>query len=100
MAPDEAGYVGSCHEGQRNKKRIGHRNPMVNPPTPQQAFDITSIDTIRPSPRTKNGNMCTVTIQCEPTKIIFVISVPSSHEITVFAKAMMENFILGYERTK
>lgn len=68
---------------------------MVITPTPQTAFDIVCIDTIGPFPITPNQNVYAITIQCELTKYLVTVPIPSKDAKTV-AKAIFENFILIY----
>lgn len=68
---------------------------MVITPTPQQPFDIVSIDTIGPFTKSENNNAYAVTIQCELTKYVVSAPVPNKEALTV-AKAIVENFILVF----
>lgn len=55
------------------KKEIGQQSSMVITPKPQQVIDITSIGTMGPFPKTEEGNVYAVTIQCELTKFVRII---------------------------
>lgn len=95
MSRDVATYVKNCKECQLNKSKIKHIEPMVITPTPQQPFDIVSIDTIGPFTKSENNNAYAVTIQCELTKYVVIAPVPNKEALTV-AKAIVENFILVF----
>ena len=66
---------------------------MSTTPTPPNAFDIVSIDTIGPFLRSDAGNTYAVTMQCELTKYVIITPIPNKEACTV-AKAIFENFIL------
>jgi RNase H-like domain found in reverse transcriptase/Reverse transcriptase (RNA-dependent DNA polymerase)/Integrase zinc binding domain/Retroviral aspartyl protease len=95
MSRDVARFVQQCHKCQTNKVIIRHVEPLVITDTPQSAFDIVSIDTIGPLPKSNQGNSYAITIQCELTKFIVLIPIANKEAETV-AKAIFESFILIY----
>jgi IS30 family transposase len=67
---------------------------MVTTTTPQP-FDVISIDTVGPLPKTRNDNRYCITIQCDLTKYVVIIPVQNKEAPTI-ARALVENFILTY----
>lgn len=61
----------------------------------QRAFDIICIDTIGHLPKSVQGNMYAVTIQCELSKYIVIIPITCKDAKPV-ARAIFENFVLMY----
>lgn len=99
MSKEVAVYIKNCYKCQLNKSRVKNQEPMVITPTPQKAFDITSIDTVGPFMKTSKNNVYAVTIQCELTKYIVIIPIPNKEAATV-ARAIMDHFILIYGSMK
>lgn len=63
--------------------------------TPSKPFEVLSADTVGPFTRTDKGNRYILSIQCNLTKYVILIPIPTK-EANVIAKALVENFILIY----
>jgi Retroviral aspartyl protease./Reverse transcriptase (RNA-dependent DNA polymerase)./Integrase core domain. len=92
MLKDVKDYVSKCKTCTLNKPAIKNREYLQLTPTPQQAFDITIIDTIGPFPISENGNRYALTAICDLTKYLIVIPIPNKEAITI-AKAIFFNII-------
>ena len=90
-----AQFVNACELCRRNKIIKHTKEPMKITTTPNKAFEIISIDTVGPLPKTDNNNRYCITIQCDLTKYIVIIPIQNKEANTI-AKALVENFILTY----
>lgn len=63
--------------------------------TKEKPFEVISIDTVGPLPKSNSNNGYAVTIQCELSKYVVLIPIPTK-EANVIANALVENFILIY----
>lgn len=68
---------------------------MVITTTPSKAFEVISIDTVGPLPRTPNNNRYCITIQCDLTKYIKIIPIQNKEANTI-ARGLVQDFILTY----
>lgn len=95
MKKSIAQFVNACELCKRNKVIRHTRQPMTITTTPSRAFEVISIDTVGPLPRTINNNRYCITIQCDLTKYISIIPIENKEAKTI-AKALIEKFILIY----
>jgi len=71
------------------------KTPVIITDIPINAFDKGIVDTIGPLPKSDNSNEYAVTLICDLTKYLIVISIANKSTSTV-AKAILESFILRY----
>lgn len=90
-----AEYVQACESCKRNKVTKHTKEKQIVTTTPSYPFEIISIDTIGPLPKSNNNNRYAVSIQCDLTKYIVLIPVPTK-EANVIAKALVNDFLLTY----
>lgn len=95
MLRDIQNYVRKCHNCQINKSYTKTKESLALTATPCNPFDIVTIDTIGPLPKTDNGNVYAVTLICNLTKYLVSVSVPNKESRTV-AKAIFDDFISIY----
>ena len=90
-----AQYVKSCVLCKKNKITKHTKEKMVVTTTPEKPFEVIAIDTVGPLPKSNQNNRYAVTIQCELTKYIVLVPIPTK-EANVIARALVEKFILIY----
>lgn len=95
MKNDIRNFVKTCEKCKLNKIHRHTKEPTVITTTPTKPFELLSIDTAGPFGMTNNGNRYILTIQCNLTKYIVLIPVPTK-EASVMARALVDNFILTY----
>lgn len=95
MKTDITNYVKQCSLCKINKVHRHTREKQVVTTTPSKPFEVLSADTVGPFMRTNNGNRYVLTIQCNLTKYVIFIPIPTK-EASVIAKALVEQFILIY----
>ena len=95
MKNNISNFVRSCGKCKINKVRRHTKEATVVTTTPSKPFEVLSADTVGPFTKTNNGNRYILTIQCNLTKYIVLIPIPTK-EAAVIAKALVENFILIY----
>lgn len=88
-------FVQACELCKRNKIVQHTKEPQIITTTPSKPFEIITIDTVGPLPKTNNGNRYAITIQCELTKYI-VLAPIQNKEANTTARAIVDNFILIY----
>lgn len=88
-------FVRNCHKCQINKTYVKTKEELEITPTPQTAFDIVTIDTIGPLPKTDDGNRYAVTLICNLTKYLVTAATPDKESKTI-AKAIFNSFISIY----
>lgn len=88
-------FVRNCEKCKINKITRHTKEPEVVTTTPSKPFEVLSVDTAGPLTRTNNGNRYILTIQCNLTKYIVLVPVPTK-EAAVLARALVYNFILIY----
>lgn len=88
-------FVQACELCKRNKIVQHTKEPQIITTTPSKPFEIITIDTVGPLPKTNNGNRYAITIQCELTKYI-VLAPIQNKEANTIARAIVDNFILIY----
>jgi len=99
MLRDVKNYIKSCKSCALNKPVPKNKEYLQITPTPQQAFDITIIDTIGPFPISENGNKFAITAICDLTKYLIIIPIPNK-EATTIAAAFFNNVIKYFGITK
>lgn len=94
MHTDVKQYVRQCHECQANKTYVKTKTKeeLKLTPTPNKPFDIVTMDTIGPLPKSDNGNIYGVTMICNLTKYLITVAVPNKESKTI-AKAIFDCFI-------
>ena len=92
MFRDIKNFVGKCRVCAVNKPVHSNKEFLELTPNPQQAFDITIIDTIGPFPISESGNKFAVTAICDLTKFLFIIPIPNK-DATTIAKALFNDII-------
>lgn len=95
MKNDIASFVKNCTKCKINKTFRHTKEAEVVTTTPAKPLEILSIDTAGPFVRTAKGNRYILTIQCNLTKYVVLIPVPTK-EAAVLARALVYNFILIY----
>ena len=90
-----AQFVQACELCKRNKIIKHTKQPMMITTTPSKAFEVISIDTVGPLPKTVNNNRYCITIQCDLTKFIKIIPIQNKEANTI-ARGLVEDFILSY----
>lgn len=88
-------FIENCRYCRINKVYKHTKEPNIVTTTPAKPFDVISIDTVGPLPRTNSSNRYCITIQCDLTKYVVIIPV-SNKEASTIAKALVEHFILIY----
>lgn len=88
-------YVQKCHHCQVNKSYVKTKEELNITPTPQKQFDIVTVDTVGPLPKTESGNRYAVTLICNLTKYLVTAAVPDKDSRTI-AKAVFDSFISIY----
>lgn len=88
-------FIKACELCKKNKIIKHTKEKFTITSTPSKPFEVVQIDTIGPLPRSNNMNRYAVTIQCELTKYIVLIPIPTK-EANIIAKALVEKFILIY----
>jgi hypothetical protein len=94
-----AKYVKNCEKCKKNKHGLKVKEPMVITTTPNESFEVVSIDTIGPFSRTTQGNRYALTLQDDLTKFVRVIPIIDK-EARTLARALVENFILEFGMIK
>lgn len=95
MKADVANFVKSCNMCKINKVHRHTKENQVITTTPSKPFEVLSADTVGPFIRTRNGNRYILTLQCNLTKYVVCIPIPTK-EAAIIAKALVEHFILIY----
>lgn len=95
MKLDIRNFIKLCEKCKINKLHRHTKEATVVTTTPSKPFEVLSADTVGPFARTNNGNRYILTIQCNLTKYVILIPIPTK-EANVIAKALVENFILIY----
>ena len=90
-----AQFVKACELCKRNKIIKHTKQPAIVTTTPSKPFEVITIDTVGPLPKTNKNNRYVVTIQCELSKYIVLAPVPNKEANTI-SKTIIENFILIY----
>lgn len=90
-----AKFIKACEFCKRNKINRKTKENSIITTTPAKAFDVISIDTVGPLPRTNKNNRYCITLQCDLTKFIIIIPVQNKESNTI-ARALVEDFILKY----
>lgn len=88
-------YVKSCLFCKQNKHTIKTQELFTHTTTPDQTFQIISMDTIGPLTRSNKGNRYALTIQCELSKYVIVTPIVDKQANTL-AKAFVESLILKF----
>lgn len=92
MAKAVSNYIRNCEKCQLNKPSKQNIEELCITETPERAFDIVSIDTVGPLPRSAEGFLYLLTIQCNLTK--FVVAEPMVDKSAVsVAKAIFDGFV-------
>lgn len=94
-AKDIAKYINKCDKCQKNKIKLGNKEPLKLTQIPQSPFDKIVVDTIGPLSLSNLGNRYAVTIICDLTKYIVTASIPDKQAKSV-ARAIVNDFILIY----
>lgn len=63
--------------------------------TPTKPFEVVSIDTVGPLPKSNHNNRYALTLQCDLTKYVVLIPLQTK-EANAIARALINNFILIY----
>lgn len=95
MKSSIAQFIKACELCKLNKITKHTKEKLTITNTPSKPFEVVSIDTIGPLPKSNNNNRYAVTIQCELTKYVVLVPIPTK-EANVIAKSLVENFILIY----
>lgn len=95
MKNDITNFVRSCEKCKLNKIYRHTKERTIITTTPTKPFEILAIDTAGPFGLTNKGNRYILSIQCNLSKYIVLIPVPTK-EASVMARALVENFILTY----
>lgn len=95
MKLDIQNFIQGCEKCKINKLHRYTKEATVVTTTPSKPFEVLSADTVGPFTRTDKGNRYILTIQCNLTKYVILIPIPTK-EANVIAKALVENFILIY----
>lgn len=95
MLKDIQSFVRKCHKCQINKSYIKTKEELTITETPCKPFDIITIDTVGPLPKSDNNNLYAVTMICNLTKYLVSIPIPNKESRTI-AKAIFDNFISIY----
>lgn len=95
MKFDIKNFIQACEKCKINKIHRHTKEAQVVTTTPSKPFEVLSADTVGPFARTNNGNRYILTIQCNLTKYVILIPIPTK-EANVIAKALVDNFILIY----
>lgn len=95
MKLDISNYVKQCEICKINKIHRHTREKQVITTTPSKPLEVLSADTVGPFMKTDNGNRYILTLQCNLTKYVIFIPIPTK-EATTIAKAIVEHFILIY----
>lgn len=90
-----AEFIKACELCRRNKVLKHTKEKQIVTSTPSHPFEVISIDTVGPLPRSNNNNRYAVSIQCDLTKYVVLIPVPTK-EANVIAKALVDEFLLTY----
>lgn len=88
-------FVKACELRKINKVNKHTKESTIVTSTPMKPFDVISIDTVGPLPKSIKNNRYCITIQCDLTKYIIIIPI-SNKESTTIARALVEQFILVY----
>lgn len=89
-------YVKNCISCKQNKHRIRTNEEFVHTTTPARVFDLISIDIVGPFTKSLNGNRYALTVQCDLSKYVVIITPLVDKQATTLAKAFVETFILIY----
>lgn len=95
MKTDITNYVRNCEQCKINKVVRHTKEAEVVTTTPSKSFEVISADTVGPFTRTNNGNRYILSLQCNLSKYVVLVPIPSK-EAGIIAKALVENFILKY----
>lgn len=95
MKNDIMNFVGKCVQCKINKVYRHTKEAEVITTTPSKPFEVISADTVGPLTKTNNGNRFILTLQCNLSKYVILIPVPTK-EANVLAKAIVDNFILTF----
>lgn len=88
-------FVKACKLCKMNKVTKRTKEESLVTTTPCKPFDIISIDTVGPLPRTAKNNRYCITLQDDLTKYVVIIPLENKEADTI-AKALVQNFILIY----
>ena len=88
-------FVKACELCRRNKIVKHTRQPAIITTTPTKPFEIITVDSVGPLPKSNSNNRYAITIQCELSKYIVLAPIPDKEANTI-AKSITENFILTY----
>ena len=80
MKNDISNFVGNCEKCKINKVRRHTKEATVVTTTPSKPFEVLSADTVGPFTGTNNGNRYIFTIQCNLTKYIVLIPIPTKKQ--------------------
>lgn len=95
MKKSIAQFAKACELCKINKVNRHTKESTVVTTTPMKPFDVISIDTVGPLPKSHKNNCYCITIQCDLTKYIVIIPI-ANKEANTIARAIVENFILVY----
>jgi len=87
-------YINDCQICSKNKITKYIKEPLVVTETPNQSFEIVTIDTVGPL-RLSNGYRYILTVQCELTKYVEAFPIETKEAHTV-VKTLVDKFILKY----
>ena len=88
-------FVKACKLCKMNKVTKRTKEASIVTTTPIKPFDIVSIDTVGPLPKTAKNNRYCITMQCDLTKYVIIIPTENKEAETI-ARALAQNFILTY----
>lgn len=91
-------FVSYCNKCQTNKQTKHIKEPLTLTDTPNNSFEVISIDTVGPL-RISNDYRYILTMQCELTKFVVAHPMPTKDALTT-AKTLVEQFILKYGQFK
>lgn len=95
MKEDIKRFINNCEACKKHKISRHTKEKEIITSTPVKPFQVISIDTVGPLPRTNNNNRYAVTIQCDLSKFVVIIPIPNKEANTI-ARALVEKFILVY----
>lgn len=90
-----ADFVKACELCKRNKIITHTREKLIITTTPSKPFEVVSIDTVGPLPRSNHNNRYALTLQCDLTKYVVLIPLETK-EANSIARALVDNFILKH----
>lgn len=90
-----AKFIKACEFCRKNKVSKRTKEASIITSTPQKPFDVISIDTVGPLPKTSRNNRYCITLQCDLSKFVIIIPIQNKESNTI-ARALVEDFILKY----